>query len=60
MFQLFIRFFLIILLTLLIMTAGCKSGFPVFSSGAASYKKNTGEFKKMVENDPFPHADTVK
>jgi hypothetical protein len=42
------------------MTAGCKGGFRIFSSDNASYKKNVKEFKKMVENDPFPSAETVK
>ncbi|MDR1383150.1 MAG: hypothetical protein LBJ67_04780 [Planctomycetaceae bacterium] len=60
MFQYLVRFFLIVLLTLLIMTAGCKGGFRVFSSNDASYKKNAREFKKMVENDPFPPADAIK
>jgi hypothetical protein len=53
----FLRITTIFLLTLLFMTAGCESGFKKkVTPGSYAYQKK--EFKKMVENDPFPTADS--
>ncbi len=50
-----LRLSVILMLTLLFMTAGCESAFKKKdSSGSYAYQKK--EFKKMVENDPFPTA----
>ena len=54
----FLRLIVIFLLTLLCITAGCENGFKKKTvPGSYSYQKK--EFKKMVEKDPFPTADSV-
>jgi len=54
--HLFLRISVIFFLTLLFMIAGCESGFKKKAApGSYAYQKK--EFKKMVENDPFPTAN---
>jgi len=55
MISFFLRMTTILFLTLLFMIAGCESGFKKKAApGSYAYQKK--EFKKMVENDPFPTA----
>jgi len=55
MFYSFLRLFIIFLLTLLCLTAGCENGFKKKAvPGSYAYQKK--EFKKMVDKDPFPTA----
>ena len=54
----FLRLIVILLLTLLCLTAGCENGFKKKTvPGTYAYQKK--EFKKMVEQDPFPMADST-
>ncbi len=54
-----LRYMIISLLTLLFMTAGCESGLKK-KSVPGSYAYQSKEFKKMVEKDPFPAANSVQ
>jgi len=55
MYYSFLRITIIFFLTLLFITAGCESGFKKKAT-PGSYSYQHKEFKKMVENDPFPTA----
>jgi len=53
----FPRITIIFFLALLFVTAGCENGFKK-KAAPGSYSHQHKEFKKMVENDPFPTADS--
>ena len=58
MFNSFLRFTVIFFLILLFITAGCESGLKK-KAAPESYAYQKKEFKKMVENDPFPTAGSA-